>query len=255
MATICNISSARKALALAAQGLAVFPCGQDKAPLTPHGYLNASRDERIICDWFARSPNALIGIPTGEKFCVVDCDLQHVEAQHWYGEHCRYLPLTRKHTTRSGGRHLLLQPNDAVKCTTGKIHPHIDTRGRGGFIVWWPAIGFEVLHGNVLAPVPEFILRALAREPVHQLVAPRRIDTRAKARRKLDGVLRTIARAPEGERNTVTFWGANRLLEMARAGLMTCDDAIALTVEAAARNGLSRHEAFKTARSALRGNQ
>jgi len=243
------------ALKLAERGQAVFPCDDNKRPLTQHGYKDASADEQIISDWWSRWPDALIGVPTGEKFVVVDVDLQHTAAQWWYAH--ANLPITRKHTTRCGGRHLLFQPNEAVKCTTGKIHKHVDTRGHGGFIVWWPATGLEVLHATVLAPVPEFIVRALEREPanLHHLVAPRRIDTRAKAWRKMNGVLRRIARAPEGERNTITFWGANRLAEMAAAGLMSRDDAIALTMEAASRNGLSRHEAFKTAQSALRGNQ
>jgi hypothetical protein len=250
MANINNLTTARK---LAEKGVEVFPCDFDKAPLTPHGFKDASRDEEVICDWWTRCPNALIGVPTGPKFVVVDVDLQHTEAQWWYAH--ANLPLTRKHETRSGGRHVLFQPHDAVKCTTSKIYKHVDKRGHGGFIIWWPAIGLEVLHANVLEPVPEFILRALAREPVelHHVAAPRRIDTRAKARRKMDGVLRTIARASEGSRNTITYWGANRLLEMAAAGLMSRDDAIALTVEAATRNGLSRREAFLTAQSALRG--
>jgi len=245
----------RAALQLAADGYAVFPCGINKQPLTLHGHKEATTNANVIDHWCSCWPNALIGVPTGPKFVVIDCDLHHVEAQQWYGEHCRRLPLTRKHTTRSGGRHLLFAPDDRVRCTTGKIHPHIDTRGRGGFIIWWPATGLEVLHANVLAPVPEFILRALAREPdnLRHLVTPRRIDTRVQARRKMDGVLRTIARAHEGERNTITYWGANRLLEMAAAGLMSRDDAIALTVEAASRNGLSLKEAFRTAQSALRG--
>src|SRR5262249_54894343 len=125
----------------------------------------------------------------------------------------------------------------------------------GGFIIWWPACDLEALHANVLAPVPQFILRALEKEPptVHYLTAPNRIDTPAIAERKLFGVIRTIARAPKGERNNLTFWGANRLLEMADAGFISRDEAIGLTVEAAMRSGLPRHEAYRTAISAANG--
>jgi Bifunctional DNA primase/polymerase, N-terminal len=243
-----------EALQLAYDGHRVFPCGTNKAPLTPHGFKDASRDIETIDTWWTRWPDALIGVPTGAKFVVVDCDLQHPEAQHWYAR--ANLPMTRKHTTRSGGRHVLFQPNDAVTCTAGKVHAHIDTRGLGGFIVWWPATGLEVLHANVLAPVPQFILRALAREPApppHYISAPRAIDTPAIAERKLFGVIRTIARAPEGQRNTVTYWGACRMFEMAAAGVITRDEAIGLTVEAAIRSGLPQHEAYRTAISAERG--
>jgi hypothetical protein len=234
---------------LAAHGHAVFPCRQDKAPLTPRGFKDATTDAAAITRWWTAWPDALIGVPTGEKFVVVDCDLQHVEAQYWYAH--ANLPATRTHSTRSGGRHLLFQPHADVRCTAGKIHPHIDTRGHGGFIVWWPACGFEVLHAEVLAPVPSFILRALSRpapSPPLTSIAP----TQETASRQLEGIVRTVAQAPEGERNNLTFWGACRLAEMAALGLLNRTDAFNIAVEAGGRNGLSRHEVWRTVGSAFR---
>jgi hypothetical protein len=192
----------------------------------------------------------LIGVPTGEKFVVVDCDLQHVEAQWWYAR--ANLPLTRKHTTRSGGRHLLFQPNDAVTCSAGRLHPHIDTRGKGGFIIWWPACGLDVLHANVLAPVPDWILRSLERSrlPVYR---PRRAIDPDHASAKIAGIIRTIARAPEGQRNHVCYWGACRFAELADQQVISRQDAIDTIVEAASRAGLPYAEALRTARSAFGG--
>src|SRR5262249_35631286 len=222
----------RAAIELAEQGCPVFPCYPgDKRPLTPHGFKDANTDSARVAEWWTESPYALVGLPTGEQFVVIDCDLQHVEAQVWY--HNTKLPLTRKHETRSGGRHLLFQPHPAVGCTTSKIHKHIDTRGAGGYVIWWPAVGLPVLHANVLAPVPECVLEALERAPVvRHLATPRFRDTEGRAWAKLNGVLRAIARAPEGERNTMTYWGAHRLAEMVAAGWITRDEAIGLAVEA-----------------------
>jgi hypothetical protein len=240
-----------EALELASQGNRVFPCGDNKAPLTPRGFKDASTNFEVIDSWWKRWPDALIGVPTGEKFCVIDCDLQHTEAQWWYAR--ANLPLTRKHETRSGGRHLLFRPHDDVKCTAGKLHPHIDTRGRGGFIIWWPATGLEVLHTNALAPVPEFILRRLRPAP---MPAPSPIRTNAEtpqiAARQLEGIVRTIGEAPEGERNCVLFWGANRLAEMTQVGLLTRGEAMAIAIEAACHNRLPRFEAQRTVASAFR---
>jgi hypothetical protein len=102
--------------------------------------------------------------------------------------------------------------------------------------------------------VPEFILRAVERQrdSTPYLATPLQLETPQTAARKLEGVLRTIAQAAEGTRNQVTYWGSCRLAEMVSVGLITRDRAIGLAIEAASRNGLSRHEAMRTVRSALR---
>ena len=243
-----------KAVELARNGYAVFPCSFRKTPLTEHGYKDASRHDHVVYEWWRRWPNALVGVPCGEKFTVLDLDLQHIEALQWYSRAA--LPLTRTHVTRSGGRHLMFQPDARVKSNnTGKIWRHVDTRGRGGYIIWWPACGFDVLHGETLAPFPNWLLQKLC-EPKHipNCVSPHTIlNTPEAAQRKLSSILRTIARAQEGERNNVTFWGACRLAEMAAEGTLSHTDAITLAVEAAARTGLPRQEAQRTAISAFLG--
>jgi hypothetical protein len=152
--------SLHHALALAGQAVPVFPCLNkpgnrelDKKPLTKHGFKDASTDSQTIRQWWSRYPDALIGVPTGARFAVLDLDLQHSEAREWFAT--ADLPESRTHFTRSGGRHLLFQPHEKVGCTQGKIWPHIDSRGFGGFIIWWPAEGLQVLHHKVLAPVAE----------------------------------------------------------------------------------------------------
>jgi hypothetical protein len=164
------VSIVHEALALARRDIPVFPCinrpghAADKAPLTAHGFKDATIDPELIRQWWTRWPDALIGVPAGVNFVVLDIDCgKHPEAAQWYGR--ANLPLTRTHITRSDGRHLLLQPDDRVRNTAGKICRGVDTRGHGGYIIWWPACGLEVLHDAELAPVPEFIIRTFAREP------------------------------------------------------------------------------------------
>jgi Bifunctional DNA primase/polymerase, N-terminal len=239
-----------EALKLARRGVTVFPCSDDKRPLTANGFKDATTDVDVITGWWAKWPDALVGVPAGPRFVVLDVDLsKHVEAAQWYGR--ANLPTTRTHVTRSGGRHLLFQPDERFRCSASKVCRGVDTRGIGGYIIWWPACGLEVLHGDVLAPVPEWIIGALKPPPPIVPPSPCEVKTSAQAQRKVDGIIRAIAGAREGERNAVAFWGAARLAEMVAQSLISSTDAIDITTEAASRAGLPRHEARRTAQSAL----
>jgi hypothetical protein len=239
------------ALRLTQRGVPVFPCVvENKAPLTPHGFHDASTDLETIQCWWRRWPDALIGVPTGEKFVVVDADLQHPQAQDWFAS--AGLPPTRTHVTRSGGRHLLFRPHAQVRCTVGKMWPHVDTRGHGGFIIWWPACGFDVLHRGTLAPVPEWILQALQPRQTSERPAIGTMSIGKNPEAKIAGIIRAVAGAREGERNRFTFWGACRLAELVIQNRIDRSTAIDLIVEAASRTGIPRMEALRTAQSAFR---
>jgi hypothetical protein len=144
---------------------------------------------------------------------------------------------------------VFFQPHDGVKCTAGNLWPNVDTRGAGGYIIWWPACGFDVIDARELAPVPDWILHRL-NPPRPSAPAP--ISTGRKSCKKIDGVLRIIARAAEGERNHAAYWGACRLAEMVADGSLSQEQAIELVIEAASRTGLSEIESRNTAKSALK---
>jgi hypothetical protein len=236
------------ALALAGKGIAVFPCSDKKIPLIKGGFKNASTDPAQIREWWRQWPQALIGMPTGARFVVIDCDLQHAEALEWYAK--ANIPLTRNHTTRSGGRHLFFKPDERVGCSAGKLWPHIDTRGKGGYIIWWPAAGLEVMHKNVLAEVPEWIVKKL--NPPAPKFEPSRPVTVTSARRKLEGIVGTIATAPEGQRNAILHWGACRLSELVQQSIISRTDAFSLAVEAGTRAGLPYAEAGRTVKRIIK---
>jgi bifunctional DNA primase/polymerase-like protein len=241
-----------QARVLADRGVAVFPCGADKRPLTKNGFKDASVDPAQVKDWWRRHPDALVGVPTGEKFVCIDCDLQHRKALGWYFDHAVRL-ITRKHATRSGGKHLLFKPDDRVGCSAGKIHPHIDTRGKGGYIIWWPAEGLEVLHSGVLADVPEAIIKKLQAVP-QQSISQRAIAAiRPVTHASIAGILSKIAGAAEGNRNSLLYWGACRLVELVDQSILSATDAAGLLIEAGMRSGLTFPEASRSVQSAFRG--
>jgi hypothetical protein len=240
-----------------ARHVPVFPCREDKAPLTKHGFHDATTDLQLIQSSWTRWPDALIGVPTGGKLVVIDIDLKHQDAKQWYDEHQSRLRITRTHATRSGGWHLLFKPSSRVGCSVSKLGPHIDTRGIGGYIIWWPATGLEVLHAKKLQRVPEWVIAALHQPPVtvpfpsrHR---PFHISSSEQTYAKIVGIVRTIATARAGERNALTYWGACRLAELVALNLIDPHTALDLVVEAATRTGITWKEARRTALSALRG--
>jgi len=241
-----------EALELARRGIPVSPCinkpghDDDKKPLTPHGFKDASTDPNIVHEWWTRWPNALIGVPTGEKFVVVDVDLQHSDAQRWLADNRDRIPITRTHRTRSGGLHWLFAPHDKVKCTTSKLGPHIDTRGAGGYICWWPACGLEVLHNHVFADVPAWMIEALAPAPIPTPIA---LTAHRPSTASIRGALRVLAGAREGERNQALFWVSCRMGEAMRAGTVTEVEAIDLLLSVGRAVGLLDREILRTARS------
>ena len=155
------------ALALAREGYPVFPCKGDKKPACKTGFKDAQIGERDIVDLFERNALAeLIGVPTGAAsgFDALDIDAQH-GGMEWYGQNQYALPPTRIHHTRSGGLHVLFAHVDGIKNTQRKIAPGVDTRGQGGYIVWWPAAGCPVLRDGPLGAWPGWLRRVLLPPP------------------------------------------------------------------------------------------
>jgi hypothetical protein len=65
-------------------------------------------------------------------------------------------------------------------------------------------------------------------------------------------LVRVVAEAPAGARNSLTFWAACRAGEMVASGLLRADTAAAVIAEAATRAGLTYVEAERTAWSGIR---
>jgi hypothetical protein len=239
----------RTVLALALR-VPVFPCCNvpgdkdfDKKPMTKHAFKDASSDVDVIRAWWRRWPDALIGAPAGIRFSVLDLDLQHAEARQWLDANGHRLPATRTHRTRSGGLHLLFAPHSGMKCSASKLHPHVDTRGAGGYVIWWPAEGLEVLHHSTLADVPEWIAEALRPK---SLPAPEPTCKYDSGDAWLRGLVRVVAGASEGQRNRALFWAACCAGEAIRAGKASREWAASVLIEAAARTGLAASEAQRT---------
>jgi hypothetical protein len=233
------------ALSLGARGVPCFPCNAKKEPTCPQGFKAASIDAGTLRNLWANHPGSLIGVPTGVKFVVVDFDFaKHPEAKTFHDKN--ELPVTRIHRTGSGGVHYLFQPNAAVRCTTSKIHKGIDTRGLGGYVIWWPAQGLERFNPAALAEVPDVFIAVLRPKPtISERARVRRPDVGS---RQIEGPIRALLNARQGERNHLAFWTACRLAEQG----LSRGDVLSLVTEAGQRVGLTSRELTATVNSALR---
>jgi hypothetical protein len=233
-----------------------FPCREDKRPACPHGFKDASADPKVVWELWRDYPGVLVGVPTGEKVVVLDLDFKHPEAQAWYHE--TPLPVTRTHVTRSGGRHLLFAPHPSIKNSTSKIAKGVDTRGEGGYIIWWPQLRLEVMHGNVLAQVPEIILVAFAAPPQPEPRPFTGIPYHGNGSREaaVRGILTAVAGAQEGERNNLLNWGGWTLRSMINSGELDYSsgaEARTALLEVGMSIGLPRAEVERTIKSAMGG--
>ena len=248
---------------LGPMGYACFPCRENKRPATMNGFKDAVTDRNAIEDLWTRYPGELVGVATGNMSAVsvVDIDAKHNEARTWWAEHRDRLLPARIHRTRSGGFHILYRHRPGLTCSTSRICRGVDVRADGGYIIWWPAAGLPVLQDSGIRPWPEWLMPLLEPVPVapavsiaRRALAMRRQDLQPTLHRSL-GLIRSVARATEGDRNKLLFWAANRTRDMVASGEvghhagMEVLDALR---EAAAHAGLTRHEIDRTITSAMR---
>jgi hypothetical protein len=125
-----------------------------KSPYTRHGFMDASSDPARIREWWRRWPDALIGVRTGKTsdLFVVDVD---PEGHEWYHQNASRLEARRVHKTERG--YHLLYRDEGLGCSGKSIAPGVDSRGEGGYAIWWPAHGGEA-QGELsrIAPLPQW---------------------------------------------------------------------------------------------------
>jgi len=154
------------ALGLIARGLAVFPCGDNKAPFIRGGFRAASTDLDRVMAMFTRPGATLIGVPTGATngFAVLDIDKKS-GGLLWYEANKHRLPVTFTYQTRSGGLHLWFRHKPGLRCSAGLIAPGVDVRADGGYAIWWPANGFPVLSDAPMTDWPDWLVPAPSYQP------------------------------------------------------------------------------------------
>ncbi|EEI27915.1 bifunctional DNA primase/polymerase domain protein [Corynebacterium glucuronolyticum ATCC 51867] len=236
-------------------GLEVLPL-DGKRPRIHGGVNAATTDTEQVAEWWSKWPYANIGIRVPEGCLVVDVDprnggLADYRRMFPHGS----CPHTGRTFTGSGGLHLYFTlPYDGE--TRGKYGTGIDLQGRGKFLVappsihpttgrayaWWPFVPPEKW-----APLPSWCYLDVYKPP---RVAPREpLEIRRykaqHAKNPGAGLIRAVAEAQQGERNSLLYWAARCAHE----------DGLQIDAEltnAALQVGLSETETERTIASAKR---
>ncbi len=255
------LNALASALALAKRhGLPVFPVAVSKVPTCPHGFRDATAEPDAILDLWREYPGPLVGVPTGATsgFDALDIDApRHREAADWWEVNRAAIPATRTHFTRSGGLHLLFRHAEGVRNSASRIAPGVDVRGDGGYLVWWPAAGCEVMDRTPRADWPEWLLD-LARPPAPppRQVPPLPAGASAPAARRyalaaLRNAVDRVASAGDGMRNA-TLNAECFALSRFIPGILTPSEVADALAVAARHAGLTTRETIATLTSALR---
>jgi hypothetical protein len=148
----------------------VFPCQpRDKKPLTEHGLLDASTDEKQIAAWWSQWPDANVATPTAGEV-VLDVDGPEGEATLAALVEKQHGALPATMTAKTGkGRHLYYKYSSgtAIRNSAGKLGPGLDVRAEGGYVLLPPSIhangtAYKWLTRAQPAPLPGWVEKLLA---------------------------------------------------------------------------------------------
>lgn len=158
------------ALDLARAGFPVFPVNQAKRPLVKWKAA-ATTDLGQIRRWFAKWPDAMPAIPTGEASGLAVLDLDRKDGKDGTAT-IKALGLNPDTLspvmveTPSGGGHLIFRHTPGLRSSAGQIGPGVDVRAEGGFVVAAGAVNgkgaYRLLSGSLKGDLPPWPVSLMA---------------------------------------------------------------------------------------------
>jgi hypothetical protein len=243
----------------------VFPCEPNgKRPLTRRGFLDATSDLAQVAEWWSRTPDANIGLPTGaaSSVVVVDVDVHGLVDGRTAWRRASEAGLVDGAgllvRTPTGGAHAYFPATSGTEQRSWQAaSAGVDFRGDGGYIIAPPSR--RTIDGTVrryeIADIAAHSVGPVDAARLRDFLDPRpapptRNDAGAVAM-DAERLAAWVASRGEGERNRGLFWAACRLAENGTPPA----DALDALGPAAAQAGLSEREITTTVRSAYRATQ
>ena len=250
------------ALALAGHGFAVLALRRrTKAPGTPHGVLDATKDPGVIRGWWRRDRRRNLGVAAGPPSGVVVVDIDNAEAEARLEELAALhggLPQTVTALTPRG-KHLYFKHDARVRSRVRVLGLGLDVRAERSYVVappseleggkayrWAPGCAPDECE---LAAMPEWLVALLVdvprrngRPPAPSQRAPRARTSLGAPARYYEAALRSearqLAQTPEGARNDATVRAALRLGRLSGPGQLSEEVIVSALLQACEENGL-----------------
>lgn len=248
------------ALALAQEGIQVFPVGSDKKPRNSNGFHGATCDPVEIARFNWNSGGAIgAAIPGGQ--IVVDIDPRNGGNDTIKALSTRdlKLPMTRTHKTKGGGLHRFYKvPEQGENVKFRKtVGPGVDIKASGkGYVVYPPSAGYSVLFDTQVVDAPQWLLDEIlveTKESESSQGSPPKffkfqIGT-AYGQGAMEREILELAKAQEGERNNHLNKSAYSLAQLCAGGEIQEKHAQEQLVLTAAQLGLEDDEIEQTIES------
>lgn len=269
------------ALWLVRHGFAVFPADHPGTPACTglHKACDGSRgkhpcvpftrthttDEQQANRWFGeqlRNVAVAVGAchgPDNTRLLVVDSDRPGAIEDTATELGHQHTPTMRVHTAKGTHDYYWAPADSGLGNSLGQLRGKFDGDVRSGN-------GYVIGPGSVHAtgvmyeladpeqppvPLPGWLLAAL--QPPAGTTAPRpRARDRQNHGRALEGLIRTVLTARQGNRNAALYWAARRACEHAQKGTVDLRAIAGALVDAATHTGLTEAEARTTITSAYR---
>ena len=267
-----------RALEYAAQGWPVFPCRSadefdsdtgevlpEKSPLISNGFRGATLNERLIRELWKRNPDAVIGVPTGERIdaWVLDLDLKtNANGREWLAEIEAAndpLPDTMRVATANGGEHIFFKYVPGVR-NRGRLGAGVDVRGEGGFVVGAGSVmadgrEYRLLNDHPVADAPDWLLALVLPPPPTETRSDYHYEpgeNQAYVERAMEYELSELASTQPGNRGYQLNASAFSIGQLVGAGAVSRDEAEHGLYAAAVSCGVVQKDGEREARAKIR---
>ena len=125
------------------------------------GFKIATQDRDKIIEYFSHKNAEDISVPMGPMSGLLCIDLDLYKGDHvvaWWEDNKHWLENTLCHKSKNGGLHYFFEWPDGIRFPS-TLAAGVDVKGHGGFVVFPPSGGYEILANKKVQSFPISVLK------------------------------------------------------------------------------------------------